>query len=393
MIFTALADESVLILKLADESLIFTCKMMLKQPLILSKDQFASEIQRLKISFPIESKCLISLSLLLMLTGTYCSEVGYDYSAVRRLLYRRVLRRVRVYVDESYFSNSAEAAVASWLAEHPLVAHEPDEVMQKLARYGAAEYERRRTATSLSHTLDKVSGFFKRIYSSNPSTTHTSVIYHYEQITFHPSLSLTILISGWLSVNKDMKRKWNGLREYAIPCRATALIWDADSLKSLALSGAVLNFHRACSKAKFAGRQLASHIAKQAFGMGPVSLIGFSLGARVIYHALLALCELEEPRVHVQDVILLGGAVKNDPTIWSELVTQVAGRAINIYSHNDLVLKRIYNLAMLGKPKPVGQGPVACSRIENYDVSSYVKGHKEHTRKLATTLQVINFQP
>lgn len=88
MIFTALDDESELILKLADKSLINTCKTMLKQPIILSKDQFAAEIQRLKMSLPLESKCLISLSLLLALTGAYRSEMGYGYSAVRRLLYR-----------------------------------------------------------------------------------------------------------------------------------------------------------------------------------------------------------------------------------------------------------------------------------------------------------------
>ena len=158
-------------------------------------------------------------------------------------------------------------------------------------------------------------------------------------------------------------------------------------------SGAVMNFHRVCEKAKFAGKQLARHIASQAFGLGPVSLIGFSLGARVIYYALKTLSELAESRVFIQDVILLGGAVQNDANTWAELLTQVAGRAINVYSRHDLVLKGVYSLAMLGKSRPVGQGPVPCCGMQNFDASSYVKGHKEHTRKLAKTLQILQYQP
>ena len=120
-----------------------------------------------------------------------------------------------------------------------------------------------------------------------------------------------------------------------------------------------------------------------------MSLIGFSLGARVIYCALKTLSELPESRIYIQ----VGGAVQNSANTWAELLTQVAGRAINVYSRHDLVLKGVYSLAMLGKSRPVGQGPVPCCGMQNFDASSYVKGHKEHTRKLAKTLQLLQYQP
>jgi len=378
------------------KTLLETLQIALKQPILLEETQLIRELQRLKESFPLESKSLLSLSLLLLLTGTSphpSSLIPYSYSPTERLLYRKILKRLKIYIAEGYFSNFAEETVASYLGSHPLVAHEPAEVLQTLARYGVQEYEKRRTATPTSHTFDKIKGFFKRIYSTHPSTTHTSLIYDYVPLTFSSSFSLTVVIPGWLSVNKDMQWKWSGLLTHATPCRVTALRWDADSLRSLMLSGAVMNFHRACKKAKFAGKQLARHIASQAFGLGPVSLIGFSLGARVIYYALKTLSELAESRVFIQDVILLGGAVQNDANTWAELLTQVAGRAINVYSRHDLVLKGVYSLAMLGKSRPVGQGPVPCCGMQNFDASSYVKGHKEHTRKLAKTLQLLQYQP
>lgn len=394
MIFTVFCQESGLLQNFRAKMLLETLHIILKQPKFLEEIALKAEIQRLEAAFPLESKSLACLSLLLCLTGTFPhvpSPVPYSFSPPDRLLYRKTLKSLRIYVDEGHFANCAEGIVARYIGNHPLVAHEPDEVLQTLARYGVKEYERRRTATTAAHTFDKIKGFFTRIYSTHPSTTHTSLIYSYIPLTSSPSLSLTIVIPGWLSVHKDMQWKWQGLLTYAIPCKVTALRWDADSLKSLALSGAVMNFHRACKKAKFAGKQLARHIASQAFGMGPVSLIGFSLGARVIFHALKALSELSESRIYVQDVILLGGAVQNDANLWAELLPQVAGRVINVYSRHDLVLRRIYTLAMLGKP--VGQGPVRCCGLQNFDASSYVKGHKEHTRELAKTLNLLHYQP
>ena len=362
---------------------------------------YKEAVQGVRAATLLEAKCYIALSLLIAISGLsrrvspLCGaspETCYCYTPVRRLFYRKLLGIFRIYLDPSFLGNCAELVFAEALADHPLVAHDPDPILEKLASCGAREYERRRTSAPVSRTFGKIHGFLKRIYSIDPAKTHHSLTFRYTPILPGPGLSAIIVIPGWLSVDMDMQQVWAGVQAFGLPARVTSLVWDCDSVVSVALGGVVTKFHKACNKAKFTGRQLAWQIASQAFGVGPVSLIGFSLGSRVIYYTLMELYDMAESQIYIQDVILLGGAAKNDPVIWSELLTQVAGRAVNVHSSNDLVLKRIYNLAMLGKPTPVGQGPIECERVENFDASSYVGGHGEHMTQLKRTLQLIGFQ-
>lgn len=364
-------------------------------------ERYNEALQDVRAATLLEAKCYVALSLVIAISGLsrqispLCNslpEVCYCYSPIRRLFYRKLLAVFRVYLDPCFLGNSAELVLAEALADHPLVSHDPDPILEKLASCGAQEYERRRTSASVSRTFDKIHGFLKRIYSTDPTKTHHSLTFHYTPILPGPSLSAIIVIPGWLSADMDMQQVWTGIRALGLPARVSSLLWDCDSVVSVALSAVVTKFHKACNKAKFTGRQLARQIASQSFGVGPVSLIGFSLGSRVIYYALMELYALAEPQIYLQDIVLLGGAAKNDPVIWTELLTQVAGRVINVHSSNDLVLKRIYNLAMLGKPTPVGQGPIECERVENFDASSYVGGHGEHMTQLKKTLQLIGFQ-
>ena len=369
---------------------------------VLPKEEYTETVQNIRSTTLIDTKCFIAISLLIVITGLSgkispinsekWSENGYKYDPIRRLFYRKLMSMFRIYLDVSYLGNAAEAVLAEVLEDHPLVAHEPDPILEKIASYGVQEYERKRTSAAVSRTFDKIHGFLRRIYSTDPSKTHHSLTFYYTPIVSPPGLSQVIVIPGWLSVDIDMQQNWAGIGDYGVPQRVTSLVWDCDSVTSVALSPVVTKFHKACNKAKFTGRQLAYQIASHAFGLGPVSLIGFSLGSRVIYYTLMQLYEMDETHLYIQDIVLLGGAAKNDPVIWNELLTQVAGRAVNVHSSNDLVLKRIYNLAMLGKPTPVGQSPIECERIENYDASSYINGHGDHMCQLKTTLQLIGFQ-
>lgn len=376
-------------------------KSLLGNRVPIGPEDYKAAVQEIRSATLLEAKCYTVLSLVIAISGLgklispLCSELEescYCYTPIRRLFYRKILSVFRIYLDQSYLGNSAESVLAESLSDHPLVAHDPDPILEKIASYGPQEYERKRTSASVSRTFAKIHGFLKRIYSTDPAKTHHSLTFHYTAILQSPALSTTIVIPGWLSADMDMLQAWGGMQAYGMPGRVSALMWDCDSVVSVALSAIVTKFHKACNKAKFTGRQLARQIASQSFGVGPVSLIGFSLGSRVIYYTLMELYDMGESQVYIQDIVLLGGAAKNDPVIWSELLTQVAGRAVNVHSSHDLVLKRIYNLAMLGKPTPVGQGPVECERVENYDASSYVAGHGEHMIQLKKTLQLIGFQ-
>jgi dienelactone hydrolase len=69
-----------------------------------------------------------------------------------------------------------------------------------------------------------------------------------------------------------------------------------------------------------AGLVLADTLAAHVQGHRPVTLTGFSLGARVVFAALEDLATRPEPVVGVvQDVYLFGAPVTTDPARWQRI--------------------------------------------------------------------------
>lgn len=148
-------------------------------------------------------------------------------------------------------------------------------------------------------------------------------------------------------------------------------------------------FIDACKRAKRAGKFLAQNLAIDACGQGPVSLVGFSLGVRVVYHCLKELEKRYRGR-QVLDVILIAGAVENDAGKWAAVRPVLCGRMVNVLSNNGYVLRHFYRFAT-NAGSPVGLNEVA--GFENFDASSYVQGHRDHRAQLADTLRLVNYQP
>jgi len=75
-----------------------------------------------------------------------------------------------------------------------------------------------------------------------------------------------------------------------------------------------------------------------------VTLIGYSMGARLIFHALLCMAEHhgDKARGLVDDVILLGGTMAVDPDEWRLVRSVVCGRLVNAYSTRDWLLALLY---------------------------------------------------
>lgn len=104
------------------------------------------------------------------------------------------------------------------------------------------------------------------------------------------------------------------------------------------------------------------------------TLVGHSLGCRVIKHTLKAL--LAGKHSMVRDVILLGGAVRNDSSKWEELLPVVSGNVYNCHSENDDVLKILYQVAQLGLDSPIGRYPIKSQSSKIVDVPcDFVKSH------------------
>jgi thioesterase domain-containing protein len=89
------------------------------------------------------------------------------------------------------------------------------------------------------------------------------------------------------------------------------------------------------------GQFLAEILLARAHGRRPITLIGFSLGARVIYHCLLAMSKRTDCQTTgiVEDVVLLGAPVSASPKQWRQMCKVVGGRVINGYCQTDWLLR------------------------------------------------------
>lgn len=117
-----------------------------------------------------------------------------------------------------------------------------------------------------------------------------------------------------------------------------------------------------------------------------LTLVGHSLGARVIYYALEALSSKHDKQ-YIDDVILLGGAVSNCSNDWEKVLPAVSGKIYNCYSKKDAVLGNLYQVLSIGTSKPIGFYPIESNdlKIVNIDCSEDVDAHtrwKENYSKI-----------
>jgi len=168
----------------------------------------------------------------------------------------------------------------------------------------------------------------------------------------------------------------------------SAFAWPA---AAVALSSAIDNpWSVVASRAKKAGKLLGDTLLERAQGNRPVTLIGYSLGARVIFSALKYLEEQgERGRGIVENVFLLGAACTIDPEEWTRLRRVVAGRLVNAYTKADWVLAFVHRAAGTSL-KVAGLGPIQCHGVENVDLSSFVGGHLSYKSNLPKILEYLH---
>jgi hypothetical protein len=123
-----------------------------------------------------------------------------------------------------------------------------------------------------------------------------------------------------------------------------------------------------------------------------VNLMGFSLGALVVYYGLMNLTRLESPVV--KNAILLGGTVERDKNKeWNNVVKPLENNLINVYNCRDHILKYVFRIAQLNAKSPCGLKPVSLKhpKIINYNathqISNSPKNHWEHITALPNTIR------
>ncbi|OXG34174.1 hypothetical protein C367_00782 [Cryptococcus neoformans Ze90-1] len=158
-------------------------------------------------------------------------------------------------------------------------------------------------------------------------------------------------------------------------------------------------------RAKKAGRLLGEVIEKRVQGERPVVLIGSSVGALTIQHALLYLASLPPPSnskspvpAYVESAYLISLPAAPSTEEWGKCRSVVSRRLVNAWSDADLVLAGVVRLhevvsraaVMSNGIRVAGLGPVECPGVENVDVSSALRGHMELQAKMPEILKIID---
>lgn len=142
------------------------------------------------------------------------------------------------------------------------------------------------------------------------------------------------------------------------------------------------------TRAEQASRALAAAI-KETKSPFPLSLIGFSMGARVIFYALIHLAR-EGKLDLVHNVVLAGTPTSHNVKNWRLARSAVTGRLVNAYSRNDWMLAFLYRYNEW-QLRVAGIQAVPLSSVENFNVSSIVKSHADYCDKMPELLQFVSF--
>lgn len=243
-------------------------------------------------------------------------------------------------------------------------------------------------------------------------------------------LRVTVGISGWLAEEHEVELPWKVISGKST--EAFALRWE---LKALLRLGHALNiyiksyawgfakkeilsrtifaalvsaltlpyglakaarvidnpFSVAMSRSEKAGIVLADALINKVQGERPVTLIGYSLGARIIYSCLNELAERKKFGL-VESVCLMGSPVPSDPIVWRRMRSVVAGRVINVYSAKDYLLAFLYRANNLQYGIGGTQAIPDVQGIENVDVSDLVDGHTQYRFLVGNILQNLGLE-
>ncbi|KAF3290890.1 hypothetical protein TWF970_000151 [Orbilia oligospora] len=224
-------------------------------------------------------------------------------------------------------------------------------------------------------------------------------------------LSLTIGISGWITDPSHFITPWRSLSShtevYALRWESTALMDLGNALTTmlktygfaylkieiikrtvlatlmaalwpialLKLAQVVDNpFNIVKTRAEKAGKILADALINRVQGNRPVTLVGYSLGSRVIYSALV---ELAERRAFglVENVYMLGSAIPSTGDGWVKVRSVVSGRVVNVFSEKDYILGFLYRTSAVQLGVAGLQNVKWPDGVESVDMSESVEGH------------------
>lgn len=232
-------------------------------------------------------------------------------------------------------------------------------------------------------------------------------------------LHITICVSGWLLEDElhEFTSQWaalsSSLESYSLKWESKFLIELGSAIRDLVTSNIIgtaakeaLNYtvlkglmaaitwpvtllnaasvidnpwSVCASRAKEVGRELARVLLSHQQGLRPVTVIGFSLGARVIYYCLEELSQHGDSGGIIEDAILLGAPVNGNEERWKKIASVVAGKVVNGFCRKDWLLRFIYRASSLTY-KVAGLRPITWRnrRLVNIDLTEIIDGHLDY---------------
>ncbi|XP_049384042.1 uncharacterized protein LOC125848251 isoform X1 [Solanum stenotomum] len=206
-------------------------------------------------------------------------------------------------------------------------------------------------------------------------------------------IAVSTAIQDWLTSRLAMELMKRGAMMTVLKTLLTALALPATLLAMTDFIDS--KWAIAVDRSDKAGKRLAEVLQKGLQGNRPVTLVGFSLGARVIFKCLQVLSESENTSGLVERVVLLGAPIAIKNMNWEAARKVVAGRFVNAYATNDWMLGIAFRASLLTRGL-AGIQPVDVPGIENVDVTELIDGHSSYlwaTQKILDLLELDAYYP
>nr|KAJ0221977.1 hypothetical protein LSAT_V11C200078080 [Lactuca sativa] len=229
-------------------------------------------------------------------------------------------------------------------------------------------------------------------------------------------IAVSTAIQDWLSSSLAMELMRQGAMLTVLSSLLAALAWPATllSLTSFIDSKWTIAVNRSDKAGKLLAEVLIKGLQGNRLGLldykiyklgikdckfviinfRPVTLIGFSLGARAIFKCLQHLAETGHDGL-VERVVLLGAPVSIQGENWGAVRKVVSGRLINAYSTNDWMLGVAFRASLLTQGL-AGIQAVDIPGIENVDVTELIDGHSSYlwaTQEILDRLELETYYP
>ncbi|KAG8527021.1 uncharacterized protein KY384_008450 [Bacidia gigantensis] len=141
------------------------------------------------------------------------------------------------------------------------------------------------------------------------------------------------------------------------------------------------------ARANAAGLILADSLIDRHLGMRPVTLVGFSLGARVIFSAIRELARRGAFGI-VHNCFLFGSPIVANRDEYIRVRSMISGRFVNGYASNDWILGYLFRATAGGVWKVAGLAPVAnIPGLENINCTELVNGHMAYRAAMPKLLR------